>query len=134
MGVAKVPTKQLGTPTSFPLAGVPCDSSVYVGAVVRMSAGVFVNAQADIKANGHVFGICSAKSSSTVCDILLPGSISDSIFLGLDTSKEYFLSDTVAGSIITAPLSLATGKTVWFIGKPYTATRLLFLPCLRWIN
>lgn len=134
MAVARVPTKQLGNFTSNVLAGVVCDSLVYVGAVVRLSGSTFVNAIADVKANGHVFGICNAKTDATTCDILLPGGITSSIYTGLDITKEYFLDTVTAGNIIIPPLSLVVGNTIWFIGKPYTSTRLLFTPCLRWIN
>ncbi len=134
MAVAKIPTKQLGSFTSNLLNSVACATSVYAGSVVRLSGSTFVNSQSDIKANGHVFGICQAKSSTTVCDVLLPGGITSSIYTGLDVTKEYFLSVSTAGLIVVAPVSLTVGQTVWYIGKPYDTQRLLFNPKLRWIN
>jgi len=131
MGVSKTPVKQLGSFTSSTLQSVAVDASVYVGAVVLMSGGTFINAIATSKAASHVFGICTSKSSSTVGDVLLPGGITDGIYSSLDLTKEYFLSDSVAGGIAVPPVPTTAGYTVWVIGKPYTTTRLLFMPELR---
>jgi len=135
MGVSKTPAKQLGVPTSSGtsniLPGVAVDATVFIGSVVRMSGGTFVNAIATSKALSFVFGICVAKSSSTVGDILLPGGLTSAIYTGLDTTKEYFLSDSVAEEIAVPPVPTVAGRVVWLIGKPYTSDRLLFKPVLR---
>ena len=135
MGVSKIPIKQLGTiaatSTSNILPGVAVDATVFVGAIVRVSGAIFVNAIATSKAASFVFGVCVAKSTPVLGDILLPGGVTSAIYIGLDPTKEYFLSDTIAGGIAIPPVPTVAGRVVWLIGKPYIATRLLFKPVLR---
>lgn len=106
------------------LKDVPCDSTVYVKAAVRMNgSGVAFNALADSKANSNVIGIVQAKSSSTLCDIRVTG-VTPSIFTGLDETKEYFLSATVDGEITTT-VPTGTGEVVLILGQPFSATRFM---------
>ena len=126
--VSKVPVKQLGTFTANILSGETCDSSVYVGAIVRVNnLGVFVNAMADTPINAMAFGICVAKTATTIADILLPGGITGNIYAGLFLETNYFLSPTVGGAITTV-LPTGSGQIILNIGKPYTSNRLLFNP------
>lgn len=106
------------------LFDVTCLASVYVGAAVRMtSGGTAVNAQADAVANANVIGIVEAKPSSTTCNIRVLG-VSDAIFAGLDVTKEYYLSDAVAGEITTT-IPTASGSVVLRVGQPFSATEFL---------
>jgi hypothetical protein len=129
MGVAKVPTKQLGSFKNLSLTGVACDASVYVGAVVRIddTTGEFVNALADSPTNANAFGICTSKSSSTICDVLLPGSVTEAIYTGLLLNTRYFLSATVAGEFTTA-IPTGAGQVIAEVCRTYTSEKVLFLP------
>ena len=108
------------------LENVPCDATVYVGAAVRMNAsGVAFNALADGVANSNVIGIVQSKSGSELCDIRVTG-VSPEIMIGLDVTKEYYLSSTVAGGLTTIPPT--TGGTVRLkLGQPFSATRFLVI-------
>ena len=131
MAVAKVPTKQLGTFKNLALSNVPCDVSVYAGAVVRIDAGTgnFINAIATDPINGNVIGICALKVSPTACDVLLPGSVTESIYIGLPLNTRFFLSDIVAGGFTTS-FPTTAGAVILEIGKSYTSSKLLFVPQL----
>lgn len=105
------------------LVNVPCDPTVYVGAAVRMSAGTAYNALADSVANSNFIGVVQRKASATLCDIRVLG-VTPDIFVGLDETQEYFLSDTVAGEVTTTPAAGA-GHVIVRVGQPYSATKLL---------
>lgn len=105
------------------IQSIACDSSVFVGAVVRMSGSNVVNALADSRTNSNVIGICVAKSSSTVCDVQVTG-FTDSIFTGLTVNSPYFLSASTAGEITTTPPT-GTGEIAIPIGTPQTTTKMI---------
>lgn len=108
------------------LTNVPCDASVFVGAAVRMTGGgTAVNALADSLANSNMIGIVQFKPSSTLCNIRVLGLTPD-IYVGLDVSKEYFLSDINAGEITTT-IPTASGHIVLKVGQPFSAIKLLVL-------
>lgn len=112
---------------------VTCLSSVYIGALVKMNgSGVAENAQADVVANSNVIGVCEAKASSTICTIRVCG-VTTAIYAGLDPTKEYFLSDTVAGGITTTPPT-SSGNVVLKIGQPFSATEMLVLKGTRLVR
>jgi hypothetical protein len=106
------------------LPNVDCEASVYVGAAVVVdSLGEARNAIADSLANSNVIGVVQSKSSSVLCDIRVLG-VTPGIFLGLDVTKEYYLSDTVAGQITTTvPTNPGTVKLK--LGQPFSATEFL---------
>lgn len=116
-----------GTPASSTgdntIAGVSCDASVFVGALVRMNGTTAVNAQADSFANSKVIGICVAKSDSTTCDIQVTG-FTDTVLSGLSANTNYFLSDALPGQLTLTPPT-ATGSYVIRAGTAYTTTRLV---------
>jgi len=117
-------SKVVASSSGILLTNVPCDPTVYVGAAVRMdSLGTAYNAQANVEANSNVIGIVQAKSSSTLCDIRVTGA-TPAIFLSLDPTKEYFLSETVAGGLTITPPT-GSGQIVLRIGQPLSATRLV---------
>jgi len=106
------------------LKNVPCDASVYVGAAVKMVAGVAYNALADSLANSNVIGCVQAKPSTTTCDIRVTGKTIPA-FVGLDETKEYFLSDVTPGLLtVTAPTS--SGTIVLKLGQPFSSTEFVF--------
>jgi hypothetical protein len=128
--VSKVPIKQLGSFTASILSNVTCDSGVYQGALVRLdSSFIFVNSIANSPVNAEVFGICVLKSSPTVCDILLPGGITDSIYVGLLAETKYFLSPSVAGAMTTT-VPTGSGQIVLNVGQAYNSSRFLLNPLL----
>jgi len=103
---------------------VPCQASVFVGAAVVMQAsGIARNALADSLTNSNVLGIVESKSSSEVCNIRVLGTSAE-IFTGLDVSKEYYLSETVAGEISTLPPT-SSGSVILKIGQPFSSTKML---------
>lgn len=108
------------------LFNVDCEASVYVGAAVVMNASAVArNALADSLANSNVLGIVEAKSSSVLCDIRVIGATA-SLFVGLDVTKEYFLSDTVPGGLQTTVPS-DPGDIVLKVGQPLSATEFVVL-------
>lgn len=108
------------------LTDVPCNSSVYVGAAVRMtSGGTAVNAQGNSISNANVIGIVEEKSSTTICNIRVLG-VSSSIFSGLDVTKEYYLSDSIAG-LITTTIPTASGSVMLKLGQPFSSTEFLII-------
>jgi len=124
------PTGPAGSTTEIILEDIACDSSVYVNAVVRMTgAGIAVNALADSPANSNMMGICIAKSSSVLCNIQVTG-ITQGIYAGLDVTKDYFLSPTVAGAI-TNVVPTGAGEILLKVGRPFSASRLLILNNFR---
>lgn len=115
---------QVGEVAGLIIPNVPCDSSVYVNAAVRMDAtGTAYNALADSMANAQVIGIVISKASTTLCTIRVLG-VTEALFAGLDVTKEYYLSSTVAGEIQTSA-PLGSGEIVLRVGQPYSATKLL---------
>lgn len=127
MAVSKVPSKQLGfknaTSSSNILLDTPCDISVYIGAAVYLDSGIIRNAIATSESSSYVIGFCYNKSSSASCDVILSG-ISAEIFASLDTSKIYFLSDTVAGGIQDSPVIVASNYLI-SLGKPLSDQKLV---------
>jgi len=100
---------------------------VAVGNAVRMnSGGTAINALADSTANANVIGVVESKSTSVLCNIRVLGVTEGAIFAGLDVTKKYFLSDSVAGTMVTTPPT-ASGSVILKIGQPFSATALLVL-------
>ena len=64
-----------------------------------------------------------AKGTATTCNIRVTG-VSLSVFAGLDVTKEYYLSASVAGQITTT-IPTNSGEVVIRIGQPYSATEIL---------
>lgn len=108
------------------IRSIPCESSVYEGAVVRMqSNGVAKNAIADSLENSNMFGVVELKQSLNVCDVRVLGVTSD-IFVGLDVTKEYFLSDSVDGGL-SETIPTTSGHVILKVGQPYSDSELLIL-------
>lgn len=106
------------------LNDVSCDISVYVGAAVRMTTGgTALNAIADSLANSNVIGIVESKPSTTTCNIRVLG-VSLSIYTGLDVTKEYYLSDSIAGEIQTSTPT-SSGSVILKLGQPFSDTEFL---------
>jgi len=115
------------------LTNVDCNSSVYEGAVVVLISGVAVNAQADSLANSNMIGIVESKLSLNKCNIRVQGTTDGDIFSGLDESKEYFLSDSIAGEITATPPS-ATGSIMLKVGQPFDSGNMVVLKGQRTVR
>jgi len=108
------------------ISGVACDPSVYIGSAVRMDAtGTAFNAIATGLTTSNVIGIVESKQTSTNCTIRVSGTTID-IFTGLDVTKEYYLSDTIAGAITTTIPSLPT-RIMLKLGQPFSDKSFLFM-------
>jgi len=106
------------------LEDVPCEASVYVGsAVIMQASGIAKNGLADSIANSNILGIVEAKNDTELCNIRVLG-VSLSIYTGLDVTKEYFLSATVAGEITTI-IPTTSGNVILKLGQPFSATEFL---------
>lgn len=108
------------------LYNIPCDATVYVGAAVILnSSGIAFNAIASDISTSNVLGIVENKTGILSCDVRVSG-ISNEIYAGLDVTKEYYLSDTVAGGIQTS-IPTDSGHVKMKLGQPASATRFFFL-------
>lgn len=106
------------------IKSVDCLSDVYVGSFVRMdNTGKAVNALADDYNNSNVIGIVEFKQSPIKCDIKVMSKSKD-IFAGLDTSLDYFLSDTVPGGITSTPPTVS-GHIKLKLGQAFSASSFL---------
>lgn len=102
---------------------VVCDPSVYTGAAIIMLGSVAYNALADSFATSNVLGIVEEKPSATSANVRLFG-VSKENFVGLDETKEYYLSDTVPGGITIVPPTLP-GHVIIRVGQPFSGTQLV---------
>jgi len=97
--------------------GLNCLIGDVVGAWVRIVSSDTVLSVSD-NTHSNIFGVITAKSSDTVCDVTTYG-IAD-VFSGLDPTKlRYFLSSS-GGLTDTAP----AGNVVIEVGKPLNPTTL----------
>ena len=115
--------------SSLLLTNVMCDASVYVGAVVRMALGIAVNAIATSLLTSNAIGVVENKTGTTSCDIRVLG-VTPALFAGLNESKEYYLSESVAGAMTTVAPS-APGAVIVRIGQPFSPTRFLVVKGTR---
>lgn len=142
-----IPRGNTGAPGSGSggyLADVPCETSVFVGAVVRLEkdsptelnmsdwtslnmlpsmlvfsySSIAKNAIATSLPFANFLGVVIAKPTSTTCDIMPSGQTANTLFLGLDVEKEYFLSDQAAGYIVDESYSFPSGAIKIRIGQP----------------
>lgn len=113
------------------LLNIPCDPSVYVGAAVYINqTGTLFPALATSENTSNVLGIVESISGS-ICNVRLFG-ISKDLFTGLDVTKQYYLSSTVAGALTdTAPSDNNAYKVV--IGIPLDDKKLLVFKSERQI-
>ena len=119
-----MPTSRIKVTTQSTLASnIPCDASVFVGAVVRFDAGVAKNALADTLANSRVVGFCVKKKTSTLCSVVFSGR-TEGVFVGLDTTKDYFLSPSTPGSIQVTP-PIGSGEFITRVGRPFSSTQMV---------
>lgn len=112
---------------------VSCDSTVYAGAAVYMDAtGTAYNAIATSLSTSNVLGIVESKASPTECAIRVLG-VSGGLYTSLDTTKEYFLSDSTAG-LISVVVPTASGSVVLKIGQPYSSSEMMILKGTRTVR
>lgn len=128
---------QTSLPSSTPdivIRDVICDASVAVGDWVRIDSGTAVQALADDVDNANVIGIVEYKAGATKANIRVAG-VTGEIFAGLDTSKEYFLSDIIPGGMVPqGSTPTAANHIVLKVGKPFSTTRFLVQQGIRFIR
>jgi hypothetical protein len=108
------------------LYNIPCDATVYVGAAVILDAsGTAFNALADDISTSNVLGVVENKTGILSCDVRVSG-ITENIYTGLDVTKEYYLSDTIAGGLQTT-VPTDSGHVKIKLGQPASATRFFFI-------
>lgn len=106
------------------LRDIPCNEDVYLGAWVRIDVlGVAQNAISDGFDNSHVIGLCEYKTNSTTCDIRCVG-LSSLVFVDLNPTKDYYLSDTTSGTMQTA-IPTAQGHVMVKVGQPLSPTKFV---------
>ena len=122
-----------GDTSNVLLTNVDCLSSVYAGAVLILNgSGVAENAIADSLANSNMIGICEVKPSLNKCDIRVLGT-TGVLYSSLDTTKEYYLSDSSAGAITTT-IPSASGSVILKIGQPFSSTRMVVMKGQRTVR
>lgn len=102
------------------LQNIPCDSSVYVGAVVRLDGSTIVNAIANSELNSRALGIVTSKSNATTCNVLTCGFTPSGTIVGPTSGQTLFLSSSIAGGITTTPPT-AANHVIVYIGRYYNS-------------
>jgi hypothetical protein len=124
-GLADTVDVFIDLPDSSLLKNVSCLPDVYVGSfVIINSSEIAENALADEYLNSNVIGLVESKSSPTVCDIRVSG-ISSGIFSALDTSLDYYLSDSIPGGF-SAAVPTTSGHIKLKLGQAFGTTKFLF--------
>lgn len=112
-------------PDTSILKDVDCDPSVFVGAfVIINSVEVAVNALANNYNTSNVIGLVESKSSSTKCDIRVSG-ISSAIYVGLNSSLDYYLSNVNPGEL-SPTVPTTSGHVKVKLGQSFGTTKFLF--------
>lgn len=130
---------QTSLPSSSPdlvLFNQVSDASVITGDWVRLdNLGVLVKAFADDVDNANVFGLVESKNSPISANVRV-GGVSEPVFLGLDVTKEYFLSDVLAGTMTKQGVNIPSdpNHVVIKLGQPVDATRFLVDRGLRFVR
>lgn len=124
--------QQVASEAGLVLTNVPCLASVYVGAAVRMDSGTAENAIATGLVASNVLGFAISKPTTTTCNVRVSGLL-EPVLTGLDDTKEYFLSATVAGDITTT-IPTTSGHVVYKMGIPFSATELVIDKGNRWVR
>lgn len=124
-GKKAVKTFQMSSYAPPVIENIACDITVYEGAAVRIDSGTVYNALADSLANSNVLGIVEEKLNDTTCNVRVMGVTLDH-YTGLDETKEYFLSDTVAGALTTT-VPVTTGHVRLKLGQPFDSERFVFM-------
>lgn len=120
---------QTSLPRSTPdilIPGVPCAPSVVASDWVYLDfSEIAQKAIATSLDSANVFGLVE-ETDGFICTIRVSG-VSKNLFIGLDTTKEYLLSDAVPGSMTMQGISVPSlpGRVVLVLGKPYNASRFL---------
>lgn len=110
---------------------VACDQSVFVGAfvyfqIVNSTVKAF-NAKADDISTANVFGVVESKPSASMAKVRFGGKTSD-IFINLDLTKEYYLSDSEAGMMVSEDeIPTNVGSIIVKLGQPFSANSFLYL-------
>ena len=114
----------IDTPDSSVLRDVNCANDVFVGAFVYIdSSEIARNAIASAYGTSNVIGLVES-ITGTKCNIRVSG-ISASIFTGLNPELDYFLSDSVAGTL-SAAVPTTSGHIKLKLGQSFGSTKFLF--------
>ena len=134
-GTSQTATQLISVPSSgIVLENIECDPSVFVGSAVRLDGSVAVNALADSLLNSNVLGLVEYKASSTLCSVRISG-VSGSFYSGLDVTKEYYLSDTLAGTVVPSESApTAIGAVRVRVGQPLNLTQMIYSRGGRQVN
>lgn len=113
------------------LGNVDCDSGVNVGDWVYIdSSGIAQKAIATGLIPSNVIGIVEIKQSSVKAQVRFSG-LTELIFVGLNPTSEYFLSDSVAGTMTVDIPILGSGNYIVHLGKPLSSTVFLIMQTMR---
>lgn len=108
------------------LNDIDCASDVYLGAAVYIdNSDIAQNAIASSVLTSNVLGFVEAKSSSVKCDVRVSGKTLAN-FSALDVTKDYYLSDSVAGGVQTN-VPTASGHVKLRLGQPVSSDRMVYL-------
>jgi hypothetical protein len=100
-----------------------CDSTVFVGAAVVSDGTKLINGLADGSTSILVLGIVESKPNSTTAVVRFTG-LSSSVFISLDYTKQYFLSDSLPGVVTPIPVT-TVGNYLIKVGVPFNSTQLI---------
>jgi hypothetical protein len=118
-------------PANVVLTNVPCLDVVLPGHAVYIEDVTFraTRAIATSMESSNVIGIVESKNGDVLCNIRVVGTTGP-IFTSLDVSKEYYLSDTLAGELVTTP-PVASGSIVLRVGQPLNAEKFVVIKGTR---
>jgi len=106
------------------LYDIACDSTVFIGSVVYFkSDGIVYNAIATDISTSNVIGIVTRKGTATTADVRVSG-LTGELFLGLDVTKQYYLSDVNEGKMSTT-VPNTSGHVLVNIGQPMNSKKLV---------
>ena len=104
------------------VAAVACNTSVFVGAPVRMSGATAVNAIATSYSGANFIGICVNKPTDSTCDVRV-GGITSAIYSGLTINADQLLSDRSAGFINET--QVGSGNISLRVGTAFDSQRVI---------
>lgn len=114
------------------VSGISCDSNVFVGAIIRFSNGIAVNAIANNASNANWIGLVIEKPGATCCTLRLP-SLSTAVFSALTQNSSYFLSDSSAGQI-SLNFPTAHNAVITPVGTAFNSERLSIIKMTQTIR
>lgn len=103
---------------------VPCEPNMTIGALVYIDEFAMARkAKADLYETSNVIGVVERLNGISKCDIRV-GGLTGELYDNLDTSLDYYLSDTVAGEI-SPFVPTVSGHVKLRVGQSFGRKRLL---------